>query len=195
MKKLSLLIALCMLISIGGVYAAWVYPGNTINPVDMTIGHGMEAAETEGSIGTLSINVSTKVYVVPTGNNPAASNYYDATLKVEGGAIVTFTPHPGARDTDIDTALHKMYAEVYIKNAEENKYNETAIYVAKTPMLIPYERWQKQGDTYVATLNVDEIDDLFSLGGTFVLDDIDKYNAFHDLEEKLTLSLRVFHSK
>ena len=25
MKKLSLLIALCMLISIGGVYATWVY--------------------------------------------------------------------------------------------------------------------------------------------------------------------------
>ena len=32
MKKLSLLIALCMLLSIAGVYATWTYADSTITP-------------------------------------------------------------------------------------------------------------------------------------------------------------------
>ena len=183
MKKISVLMALIICVTIGSVYAAWSYTGTTVSSVDRTISHGMTTATTDGDVGVMSI-VSNSVDVAI--DQTAIGNYL-AKLVITGSITVKFTPNPGAPENVVNGAIDAI-ANVYIQNAAENKYNDAEIYVA-TENVVELE-WEKQTDgTFLATVTADQIDTLLDLGADFVLDTYAKYQAFHALEEKLTLTV------
>ena len=188
MKKISVLMALILCVTIGSVYAAWSYTGTTVSSVDRTISHGMTTATTDGDVGIMPIvdnNVDVAVDQTAVGN-------YLAKLVITGSVTVKFTPNPGAPENVINNAIDAE-ANVYIQNAAANMYNGAEIYVA-TDNVVELV-WEKQTDgTFLATVTGDQIDTLLDLGADFILDTHAKYQAFHALEEKLTLSI-IFSQK
>ena len=63
MKKISVLIALILCVTIGGVYAAWIYTGSTVSVAERTVSHGMATATTEGDVGILKVVCNSAVSV------------------------------------------------------------------------------------------------------------------------------------
>ncbi len=89
MKKLSLLIALCMLLTIGGVYATWTYT-QTTDVADESVGAAMNLTGVAyaGSYGTYSINKDTLALTI----DPKPGTTHITSLQVAGEIVVTFTP-------------------------------------------------------------------------------------------------------
>ena len=181
MKKLGFLIALAMLVSIGGVYAVWTYTGATISAVDRTLSHGLAAATNAGDIGVLEVvsnNVDVKIDQTAPGN-------YAAKLVITGAVQVKFTPNAGAPDG----AVNSLDALVYLTNADTYKYNGSQIYNLKNGGAIDLS-WTPSGDDYTATISADQIDAVLDLG-SFTLDTYAKYLDFHSFEEHITITLSV----
>ena len=89
MKKLSLLIALMLCITIGGVYATWTYT-QTTDVADESVGAAMNLTGVAyaGSYGTYEINRSTLALTI----DPKAGTTHNTALQVAGEIVVTFTP-------------------------------------------------------------------------------------------------------
>lgn len=187
MKKLSTLIALILCVTIGGVYAAWTYTGTSMTSVDRTLSHGMTASVTEGDLGVFEIVGNT----VDVSIDQTAAGNYTANLVITGEVTVTFTPNAGAPEDVINNAV-PAHAVIYTKNADTNKYNGSEIYVASTTTSEIELEWNKGTDgVFTATISAAEIDSLLDLGEDFVLDTQAKYDAFHALEENITISLAI----
>ena len=185
MKKLSILVALILCVTIGGVYAAWSYTSSSMTSVDRTLSHGLTAAVTDGDVGVFQITQNSVDLAI----DQTAIGNYTAKLIVTGSVTVTFTPNDGAPEDVINNAI-PSHATIYTKNADTNKYEGTEIYVATgTPVDLV---WNKVSDgTFTATITADNIDSMLDLGAEFVLDTHAKYEAFHALEENITITLAI----
>lgn len=187
MKKLSTLIALILCVTIGGVYAAWTYTGSSINAVDRTLSHGLTASVTEGDVGVFSIAENT----VDVAIDQTAIGNYTAKLVINGSVTVKFTPNAGAPQNVVNNAI-PAEAVIYTKNADGNKYEGSEIYVANDTVKSVDLVWSKGADgVFTAIISAEQIDSLLDLGDVFVLDSQDDYNAFHALEENVTITLAV----
>ncbi len=185
MKKLSVLIALILCVTIGGVYAAWSYTGSTMTAVDRTLSHGLTAAVSEGDVGVFAITHND----IDVSIDQTAKGDYTAKLVISGSVTVTFTPNDGAPADVIDNAI-PAEAILYTKNAEDNQYLGSNIYTVNDGSIDL--SWTKGADgVFTATITAAQIDTLLDLGNTFVLDTLSEYNAFHALEEGVTITLAV----
>lgn len=83
MKKLSVLIALVLCVTIGGVYAAWTYTNPKADITDMQTGVliNISAATQEGAAGTYAIETNiTGMSIDQTGTNPEGIDFHKAVL-------------------------------------------------------------------------------------------------------------------
>ena len=184
MKKLSVLVMLILCITIGGVYATWIYTSSTISSVDRTISHGLESVNTDGDVGVFKIEANNINVAI----DQTAEGDYTAKLVITGQITVRFTPNPGAPEDVVNNAV-SAHATLYTKNADVNKYNGSEIYVSPEGAEVDLV-WEKQADgSFLATLTAADIDTLLDLGGTFVLDTHQEYLDFHALEENITLTV------
>ena len=185
MKKISVLITLILCVTIGGVYAAWAYTGSTVSSVDRTVSHGLTTATTDGDVGILEVvhnDVDVSIDQTAVGN-------YLAKLVITGSITVKFTPNAGA-PTDVVNNAISAKATLYTKNAAANAYEGSEIYVSPADSYVDLV-WEKQTDgSFLATVSAAEIDTLLDLGADFVLDTHAKYQAFHSLEENVTLTVQ-----
>lgn len=94
MKKLSVLIALALCLTIGGAYAAWSYYATVPAHVDGTVNVQIEAAETVQA-GSLALGAN-KTVTIDVNN---AGNYV-AELVGSGDLVVTFTATSGMHTDD-----------------------------------------------------------------------------------------------
>lgn len=185
MKKLSILVALILCVTIGGVYAAWSFTSSTMTSVDRTLSHGLTAAVTDGDVGKFQI-VQNSIDIAI---DQTATANYTAKLVITGTVTVAFTPNDGAPEDVVKNAI-PSHATIYTKNADTNKYDGAEIYVANTTT-IPLT-WTKGDDNkFIATIDADDIASMLSLGKAFVLDTHAKYEAFHALEENITITLAI----
>ena len=94
MKKLSLLVALCLLITVGGVYATWNYAQNQeiAGDVDYITNIALTEKVTLSNMGTLNIDVSAATVLVDD------SGHYDPEMLADDSSVVvvTFSPNDGA---------------------------------------------------------------------------------------------------
>ncbi len=95
MKKLSILIAIMLLITVGGVYATWTYT-QTTDVADESVGMAMNLTNVtyEGSYGTYKINKDNLKMVI----DPKEGTTHTTSLVITGEIIVTFTPATYAPD-------------------------------------------------------------------------------------------------
>ena len=182
MRKLSLLIALCMLISIGGVYATWVYT-NTTDVADETMNKAvsMSGVTYEGSYGTFTVNVDGVTVKV----DPKPGTTHDTGLKIEGEVVFTFVPATYAPQDVKDNAVGATFS-VHLSN-KEWKYGDNLIF-----QINPYDsdvQWDKQTDgSFKFVLDAAELAKIIKIN-VFTLDTKVKYDEF---DKALEAGLIVF---
>lgn len=129
MRKLSVLIALALCLTIGGAYAAWSFATDNVTDATVTnIGIGMEVEET-GSKGTLAATFTGYSYeVVPgVGNVPTLQN--NAT---DANLVITFTTNANAEES---VKANGIAVEVSIDVTDGDPFTGTAHEIEKTNVL------------------------------------------------------------
>ena len=105
MRKLSTLIAIALIVTIGGVYAAWNYAQGTTASVEITREVQMAQVITSGNKGTIKATPTNVVFIVDDKGN------YEAELEASGSFAITFTHATGA---DADTIKNGIAMEATI---------------------------------------------------------------------------------
>ncbi|MBR2327157.1 MAG: hypothetical protein IKA51_00895 [Clostridia bacterium] len=192
MKKLSLLIALCMLLTIGGVYATWSYVGST-DIIDAFAESKVTIADAviEGTYGIYKIDSNLILTVDQANDNHEAELVFGSNNDQPVYLTVTFTPSVNAPKAIKDNAVNsELYFGVttpmqYKIDADGN-YSEsgTAVDIFKfknsgNGNLDNTFTWTKNADgTFTYTLNEDALKEQISLSQTFVLDIKAEHDAF-----------------
>ena len=128
MKKLSLLVAFALIITIGGVYAAWSYAQGDVETAQGFVLPKMETVTTTGSKGQISVDTSGLTMKVDDTDDGNAHN--TKLVMNDGGKIViTFTPAEGADSTVVTSGI-KMQA--VITCTENWEYNGTPMFTIDT---------------------------------------------------------------
>lgn len=176
MKKISLLIALCLILTIGGVYAAWNYAqGNVTNAIDsMDVGTGKNIYITEAVVGNAkgTINVDANAATIVIDN---ADNNHVAEVDYSGDIVITFTPNAGADPDVISDGIKLQYTLVCSSGWE---YNGKAIFASSSaPITL-----NGGAATKSVTIPASEWSDLltFNGGADLTLSTADAYQTFHD---------------
>ena len=123
MKRLGAIIAAAIMLTIGGVYAAFAYSQDPATSASANIGLGIEGKTTATAKGTISLG-ELRIEVVDAGN-------YTTGIKATK-ANVTFTPATGA-DEGVKTNGIKLKLTVTITERETgaNSYNGTTIFTVE----------------------------------------------------------------
>lgn len=126
-KRLSLLIALVLCFTIGGVYATWVYTqsddvaditkSGTVNLTDATF---------EGTYGTYAVDVQGAKMEV----DPKEGTTHTTSLVITGNIVITFTPNVNAPVTVKEKAVPSTFA-LALSNPNW-KYNDQVILTVDT---------------------------------------------------------------
>lgn len=192
MKKLNVLIALMLCLTIGGVYATWSYAGTadiadayaeakvTIADAELTGANGIYKVESNLVLTIDQANEDHEAKLVFSSNNGE-----DIFLKV------TFTPAANApqaiKDNAVPTELYfGTTVPMQYKIDGDGNYSEsgtpTDIFVFTKPAdddFDPNVTWNPEADgSFTYTLNADDLQSMISLSQTFVLDLKSEHDAF-----------------
>ena len=183
-RRMSLLVALALVLTVGGVYAAWIYSNTNATGVDVGFAHSMAAVSDEKTPnGTIAIVTNSAALKV----DQKAAGDYTAVLAFEGSIVVSFTPADGATDDVVANAI-PVAVTAEILHAAANQYEGKDIYSAGETVQL---EWVKQDSgAFHATLDAEDFAKLIKLGD-FELPTIDDYNAFKALEREIGIRLLI----
>ena len=173
MKKLSLLIALCMLLTIGGVYATWTYTQNT-DVADEAVNMNLNLTDVaySGSYGTYKVDVSGLSLSI----DPKVGTTHTTALYATGNIVITFTPNSVAPTEVKENGVATTYA---FSLANPNWQYEGQNIVAVNHTENHNVTWQDNGDgTFSFTISADEFMEHVALT-EFELDTKVKYDAYN----------------
>ncbi len=178
MKKLSLLMSLILLVTVGGVYATWNYAHGTATSGTkyfdaVTVVAPMVETNSKGTIEVDTTNLSIVV--------DDADNDFEGDLVITGDVKVTFTPNDGV-SSDVGTNGIKMQYEL---SATENfKYNNNDIFtVNTTPKKL-------DAATKNFTISADELKGLITLNEVSLPTAVD-YESFKNALHSGSIILKV----
>lgn len=193
MKKLSLLVALALLITVGGVYATWSYSGT--NDIGDAYGEAkveMAGFELTGANGTYKVESNLILTVDQANEDHEAELEFSSNNSAPIFLTVTFTPAANAPQTIKDNAVpSELYFGVttpmqYKMDGDGNYSAEgTAKDIfkftnASDGIFSPNVTWTKKADgSFTYTLDEIALKNQISLSQTFVLDIKAEYDAFH----------------
>lgn len=119
MKKLSLLIALVLLVTIGGVYATWNYAQGDVTSSQGFVLPKMETVITSGSKGTIAVD--TTGLTIKVDDSDTDSVTHKPVLVIDGDIVITFTPATGADDT---VATNGIQMQAVVTCTDNWTYND-----------------------------------------------------------------------
>ena len=125
MKKLSAIIAMATIMTVGGVYATFNYAQGDTDPATSNMKPMISGAVIESSKGEIKINSTFKVTIDDLGIIGGGSNTYYTGMKTEGTFKVSFTPNVGA---DADVRDHGIKLNMKL-SFTGNKYDGKDIFV------------------------------------------------------------------
>lgn len=173
MKKISLLIALCMLLTIGGVYATWTYTQNT-DVADEAVNMNLNLTDVaySGSYGTYKVDVTGLNLSI----DPKEGTTHTTALYATGNIIVTFTPNSVAPADIKENGVETTYA---FSLANTNWQYEGKDIVSVNHAEKHDVTWQTNGDgTFSFTISANEFMKHIALT-EFDLDTKVKYDAYN----------------
>ena len=194
MKKLSVLIALMLCVTISGVYAAWSYAGtNDIADVLTEAKVTIADVELQGANGVYTVSSNLVLTVDQANDAHEAKLVFGSNNSEEIYLKVTFTPASNAPKDIKDNAVPtEIYYDVttpmkYKMDAEGNysaegtakdifEFSNTSDGVLNNTIT-----WQKESNgTFTYTMDVDDLQEAIQLSQTFVLDLKSEHDAFRD---------------
>ena len=191
MKKISLLIALCMLLTIGGVYATWTYTGNDVLDKNDVVSMNLTEATSQGAHGEYTIDTSNlKLTIDPKVGAGALNNHTTALYYNDGGYVrVTFTPNENAPQEIKDNGLLSYFSLSLSnsawtfddgsgsKNIITIKHNEQHRILPVGQTEAGVMNWVKDGDSFYCDIPASFFQEHLELG-EFLLDTKADYDAF-----------------
>ena len=197
MKKISLFVALALIVTIGGVYAAWIYPSDDalVGSATKTFTGNMTQVETQATNkGEISVETSSdtlKIFVDDAGS-------YVAKAIAQGSVSVLFTPADGVSDA-IATSGIEMVLEVSITGLQtkvnDDSSHEVSIFTVKTASM-ELGKGTKEGESFRVTVTGEQILALLTFcdGGdgqshTVTLDTLVENQAFGQALNTYTINL------
>ena len=165
MKKLSLLIALCMLLSIGGVYANWVYNEGLAGEAHDHVGSfGLSSATNSGSKGSLVVDASgASMTIDPYGDT------YNAELNFGGTITVTFVPDEDWLEGHANQQKFWVVWALGTTNENPMAYEvptdagNVKLFTKFDTTTQKYLELTRSGDTFIGTIQANELADLIQL--------------------------------
>ena len=125
MKKLSLIIALALLVTIGSVYANWIYnEHNDVADISGSRAITMTSATFEGGLGTYTVTTAGLTLKV----DPKPGTSHTTSLVAEGSITVVFTPSQYASDDIKNNAVPTKFSFSSSKPVAEWTYNGEQIF-------------------------------------------------------------------
>lgn len=206
MRKLAFLMACLMLLTVGGVYAAWLYTDTNSDVIDRhaEVVVTLTGATTTGAAGTFSVETNLVMTIDQSPireENGKLVNDHKTVLKyatTEGSEdlnniylTVTFTPSENASQ---EIKANGIDAEVYLKTTTEMKYEGTSIFdfgshasngtfeanVLNLSSAATGTKWEKNDGVFTITYTGAQLAEMIQLSQTFVLDTKTEYDAFED---------------
>ena len=159
MKKLSLLIALCMLLTVGGVYATWIYTQSTdVADVNGHLLLNLTSAEFAGTNGTFEVDRSGLSMKI----DPKVGTLHTTSLQITGQLVIKFIPGTYVGDDIRDYGVPATFAfslsnDNWLFDEDPEDDGEVP---AKKIIVLPHAGeqhsivWEKQDDgTFTMTLD------------------------------------------
>ena len=190
MKKLAVLIALILWVTIGGVYATWTYTQNT-DVADESIGMTMNLTDVaySGSYGTYKINTDSLKLKI----DPKEGTTHTTALYIEGEIVITFTPNSVAPETVKENGVDSTF-RFSLSNANWTYDDGNG---AKTLITLGHEgdediSWGEPGEDGVFTYIITAQDLAGHITLTeFNLDTKVKYDAFNEVLRQGQITILV----
>ena len=187
MKKLSMLIALALVVTIGGVYAAWSYAQGATASNEITREINMAQINTDSNKGSISATPKDAAFLVDDGGD------YHTVLKGTGRFDITFTPSTGADATVVANGI-KMIATITVRSSNNltYRYNDQDIVplTAKTENSANVIDLTPGGADDTAILTVDQILGALELCDV-VLATKAENDAFHNVLKDYTIVITI----
>ena len=173
MKKLSLLIALCTLLTIGGVYATWTYTQNT-DVADESVNMGLNLTDVaySGSYGTYRVDTSGVTMSI----DPKDGTAHTTALYITGDIVITFTPNSVAPTEVKESGVASTYTfSLANANWQYNSQNIVTLNHTEAHNIV----WAPQTDgTFTCTISADDLAEHIALT-EFTLDTKADYDAYN----------------
>lgn len=174
MKKLSLLIALILCVTIGGVYATWTYTQNT-DVADETINMTMNLTDVaySGSYGTYKIDTSSLKLKI----DPKAGTTHTTALFIEGNIVITFTPNSVAPQEVKENGVESTF-KFGLTNSNWTYEGEKIVTLAHEEEEDIVWGEPDQEGVFTFTISAEDLAEHINLT-EFVLDNKEKYDSFN----------------
>ena len=192
MKKLSVLIALALCLTITGAYAAWTFATGTVADAKVTdLQIGMEVEEA-GSMGTLSATFTPNYTVEPdAGNVPTLTNNAP-----EQKLVITFTP-----DAKAEASVKNNAIAIKVSIAVTTAFTGTANEITKTTVITAKNNngttinagdWTDNGDgTFSVSIDSDTVMSWIQINDAAALTDVDTAEAYEAAVKAGRLTITV----
>ncbi|MBQ2701415.1 MAG: hypothetical protein IJF64_00350 [Clostridia bacterium] len=216
MKKLSLLIASLLCVTIGGVYATWYYAtSNNVGDKHQHIGLELTADKLQGGYGSYTVDVKVGMWIVPESADSYEAALYFGAADIDGNVtpaqpddaaiVITYTPDDYVPD-DVDNFGLTTYWSLSWKKGdltslEDWKYGTKQIFSEiKTTVttIYPYETeeqtnvWSAKADgKFTYTITVGTLKNMINLSTGITLDTVTKYNEFQTALSGGTIGINV----
>ena len=188
MKKISLLVLLCVILTIGGVYAAWIYSGNQIGSQDEQFLNKMGGLDYSGNSGSYTFTDNSLDFAIEPNNQ---DDKITTIVWGHGSMTLVFTPSADINETMLEKALTATIT-VICSNDTLGEYKGEQIYNLDTDFKIELnaDSWTKHDnendgfvDYYTYSIDAAKIEDAISIN-QFKLPTEDDYNDFKVEAEK-----------
>ena len=157
MKRLGLIIAMALVLTVGGVYATFNYAQDNVDPVNATLTKAIAGTNTETAKGTIAIDASGfTIRVDDKGvlENGEGKGTLVTGYQNQGTVKVTFTPAKGADETVTNEGVTLKLTISFSNNRYNGKdiFQTTGEYPATG---VPLGKGTKNNDTGVFEYDVE----------------------------------------
>ena len=206
MKRLSVIISLALVVTIGGVFAAWNYSNGTATGITTTRELDMASITTTVEKGKITANSEGMTLIVDDESdvagvlNPVA---FKAMLRGAGSINITFTPDSSAEPTVQTNGIHMIATVTVSKDADATQWTADDNEQTLVDILAPNEEVDPEtgkaknvidlGTTKTAEISADKIIKalLFCGGKPVILDTYQKNQEFKTAMSKYTINITI----
>ena len=190
MKKLSLLIALCILLTVGGVYATWIYSGNQIDSQTTPFVSKMGGLDHEGNSGSYTFTENNLEFAV----EPDTQDTKITTIVWGTGSMqLVLTPKTDINDAMLQKALNATIT-VELASSTAGEYKGETVYTIDPNFAVTLtaDDWtsHNDGEYFTYTITADTIKDAISIG-SFHLPSEDDYTEFKSVIQDVKFRVKV----
>lgn len=191
MKKITALILLAVIMTIGGVFATWTYAQGSIAQKNVYIKSQIKMGEISNSNakGTIDVDLTSVSVIVDDTDDTDTTGDHHAVLKVSGTITFNFTPAKGA-DENISTNGIAMRYKVALTDTTVTYPDVNG--EDKNPIVVASNEWVNLNSgvaTKSVTINASELG--LSLGGDFYLPTYEDFTAFQQKLNSLSIMITV----